>query len=144
MWLKPLLVPIATRLDDRLGNGRRNPVKKWWFDHEIVDGVATTPRGSNEREIDPNRRLDRGKQKIAYYPADVMPAPDVSGPVVLDRKAGLAAAAELETPAGAKARAARGEPAPEHYRATPPVGDRDSEHNGEVAGSPYRTANDSD
>ena len=24
MWLKPLMVPIATRLDDWLGNGKRN------------------------------------------------------------------------------------------------------------------------
>ncbi|MDP6690967.1 MAG: reductive dehalogenase domain-containing protein, partial [Alphaproteobacteria bacterium] len=29
-WLKPLLVPIAVRLDDYLGKGRRNPAKKWW------------------------------------------------------------------------------------------------------------------
>ncbi|OGT82663.1 MAG: hypothetical protein A3H91_05595, partial [Gammaproteobacteria bacterium RIFCSPLOWO2_02_FULL_61_13] len=37
MWLKPLLVPIATRLDDWFGHGVRNPAKKWWLDLEIVD-----------------------------------------------------------------------------------------------------------
>ena len=28
---------FARWLDDVLQNGKRNPVKKWWFDHEIID-----------------------------------------------------------------------------------------------------------
>ena len=69
MWLKPLMVPIATRLDDWLGNGRRNPVKKWWFDHEMVDGITVDPpKGTNERDIDPSARSIAAKQKMAYYP----------------------------------------------------------------------------
>ena len=58
MWLKPLMVPIATFMDDWLGNGRRNPVKKWWLDHEIVNGVAVTPKATNQRDIDPARKVD--------------------------------------------------------------------------------------
>ena len=50
------MVPVATWLDDKLGNGRRNLAKKWWLDHEIVDGVAVTPRATNERDIDPQRK----------------------------------------------------------------------------------------
>jgi hypothetical protein len=122
MWLKPLLVPIATWLDDRIGNGRRNPAKKWWFDHELVGGVAVEPKGTNRRDIDPARKLDPAKQTIAYYHADMMPPPDEPRPVPVDRKAALAAAALLETPEEARARTARGEPAPAHYRPTPPAG----------------------
>ena len=49
MWLKPLMTPIATWADDWLGNGRRNPAKKWWFDHEIVDGVTVDPPQGHQR-----------------------------------------------------------------------------------------------
>ena len=37
-FMKPVLVPIAVWLDDWLGHGIRNPLKKWWLDMEIVDG----------------------------------------------------------------------------------------------------------
>lgn len=121
-WLKPLLVPVATRLDDWFGHGVRNPVKKWWLDLEIVDGVCVTPpHGVNERDIDPGRKIEVHRHNVAYYHADMMPAPDAGAePVDVDRKAGLAAAAKVESPAEAVARRARGEPAPPHYRATPP------------------------
>lgn len=122
MWLKPLLVPIAARVDDWLGNGRRNPAKKWWFDHELVDGVAVEPKGTNQRDIDPTRLADPAQIRIAYYHASMMPPPDETGPVPVDRKAALAAAALLETPAEARARVAAGGPAPAHYRATPLAG----------------------
>ena len=38
MWLKPFLVPIAVKLDDMLGHGRINKIKKWWLDLEIRTG----------------------------------------------------------------------------------------------------------
>ncbi|MBI1732915.1 MAG: Fe-S protein [Gammaproteobacteria bacterium] len=121
MWLEPLLVPIATRLDDWLGHGVRVPAKKWWLDLEIVDGVCVLPpHGANARDIDPGRKIDAGRHKVAYYHADMMPAPDTVNVVVdVDRKAGLAAAEKVETPAAALARRARGEPAPLHYRPVP-------------------------
>jgi len=107
LWAKPLMVPIATWFDDWIGNGKRNPAKKWWFDHEVIDNVTVEPRGVNRRDIDPARRVDRAQQKIAIYPAGVMPPPDARGPVPVDRKAALAAAAQLETPAQARARVQR-------------------------------------
>ena len=122
MWLKPLLVPMATRIDDWLGNGRRNPAKKWWFDHELVDGLAVEPRGTNRRDIDPARTVDPATQKMAYYHASMMPPPDVTAPMPVDRQAALAAAALLETPAAALARKETGGPMPSHYRPTPPAG----------------------
>ncbi|MDA0679284.1 MAG: 4Fe-4S dicluster domain-containing protein [Proteobacteria bacterium] len=123
-WLKPILIPIATRLDDLLGHGVRNPAKKWWLDLEIVDGICVTPRkGVNERDLDLNRKVDPATQKIAYYNANVMPPPDSYGmPVFPDRKAAIAAAALLETPAEARQRIAAGGATPAHYIPTPPLG----------------------
>ncbi len=126
MWLKPLLVPIATWLDDKIGNGRRNPAKKWWFDHEIVGGVAVTPpKGTNQRDIEPGRKLDPSKHKVAYYHANMMPPPDAANPVPIDRKAALAAAEVVETPEQARARKAAGGAIPAHYAPTPPLGPAD-------------------
>ncbi|MDH4189174.1 MAG: Fe-S protein [Betaproteobacteria bacterium] len=139
LWLKPLLVPIATWLDDRLGNGTRNPVKKWWFDHEFVDGVAVAPRGSNQRDIDPRKKVDPlHARTIAYYPASMMPPPDQPGPVEVDRKAALAAAALLETPQQARLRSAAGGAVPPHYVPTPALGAAPPSDNTAAAGSPYK------
>ncbi|OIQ95723.1 3-chloro-4-hydroxyphenylacetate reductive dehalogenase precursor [mine drainage metagenome] len=133
--LKPLLVPIATWLDDRLGNGRRNPVKKWWFDHEWLDGRAVTPKDSNRRDIDRHRKP--AQPGIAYYHADMMPPPDEPGPVAVDRKAALAAAALIETPGQARRRVAAGGAMPAHYRPTPPLGGT-GESALEAAAGPYQ------
>jgi ferredoxin len=140
MWLKPLLVPVATWLDDKIGNGRRNPAKKWWFDHEIVGGVAVTPpKGTNQRDIEPGRRLDPAKHKVAYYHANMMPAPDEAKPVPIDRKAALAAAEAVETPEQARARKAHGGPMPAHYAPTPPSGRASGEDAARVKG-PFEAA----
>jgi reductive dehalogenase len=122
MWLKPLMVPVATFMDDWLANGKRNPVKKWWFDHEIVNGIAVAAKGTNQRDIEPDRKVDAARQKMAIYHASMMPPPDDLGPVEVDRKAAVAAVGLLETPGQAKERAAAGAAAPRHYVPTPPVG----------------------
>lgn len=136
MWLKPYMVPIATRMDDWLGNGKRNPVKKWWFNHEMIDGVAVDPpKGTSERDIDPNRKFDAAKQKMAYYHASDMPPPDQLDAVVVDRKAAMAAAAVIETPAEARKRVAGQGTKPAHYVPTPPLG---LEIDKEAAKGPYK------
>lgn len=124
-WLKPLLVPIATRLDDWLGHGIRNPAKKWWLDLEIVDGVCVAPRkGVNQRDLQLKRVIDPAKQKIAYYNANLMPPPNSHGMTyVPNRKEAIAAAALLETPQQALARKKAGGPTPKHYIPTPPLPD---------------------
>jgi ferredoxin len=121
MWLKPLMVPIAVRLDDAIGNGKRNPIKKWWLDLEVVDGVCVAPKGTNERDIDTSLNIDPAKQKMALFPASMMPVPNDLTAQPVDRKAGLAAMAEVETPAEARARKARGEAPPPQYTPTPPA-----------------------
>jgi reductive dehalogenase len=121
-WLKPVMVPIATKLDDMLGHGVRNPVKKWWLDLEIVDGKCVIPpKGVNARDLNLDHKIDPAQQKIAYYPANVMPPPDTLEPVAVDRKAALKAKELLEGPAEALARIAAGRPKPAHYEPTPPL-----------------------
>jgi ferredoxin len=122
LFLKPLLVPVATWADDVLGNGRRNPAKKWWFDHEIVGDRTVAPKGANTREIDPGRRVDPATQRMAYHYASMMPPPDTPAPVPVDRKAALAARDLLESPSDARARIAAGGATPAHYFPTPPLG----------------------
>jgi len=135
--MKPLLVPIATWLDDRVGNGTRNPVKKWWFDHEFVDGVAVTPKGTNQRDLDVHKNVDPAHKTIAYYHASMMPPPDEPGTVDVDRKTALAAAALIETPEQARRRAASGGPVPLHYIPTLPAGVSGKSAAGAVK-SPYK------
>jgi ferredoxin len=136
MWLKPLTVPVETWLDDWLGNGKRNSAKKWWFDHEIIDGVTVAAAGTNERDNDPSRTRDPAKHKIAYFHANMMPPPDQSGPFPIDRKAALAAKEVLETPEQARERAANGQGSPSHYLPTPPTGDRPATE--ELVRGPYK------
>ena len=120
LFLKPLLVPLAVKIDDWLGNGTRNPAKKWWFDLEVVEGICVDPvKGSNQRELDLEHSIDPEKQKIAYYLANMMPVPNDLTAQLTDRKAALAAAANLESPASAAERKRRGQQAPPQYRPTP-------------------------
>ena len=139
-WLKPLLVPIATRLDDWLGHGVRNPAKKWWLDLEIVDGICVKPRkGVNARDLDPTRHIDAEKHKIAYYNANVMPPPNSHGmPYLPNRKEAIAAAALLETPDDALVRVKAGGAKPEHYVPTPSIPDSEVVNNGDLSFDPYK------
>ena len=134
MFLKPLMVPVATWLDDKLGNGKRNLVKKWWLDHEIVNDVVVTPRATNERDIDPDRKVDPAAQKMAYYHASMMPPPNDPAPSPVDRKAAMAAKDVLETPDEARARHGKGGARPAHYIPTPTV---DLAADAKAAKSPY-------
>ncbi len=95
----------VVRLDDRIGNGSINPSKTWWTDLEIVDGKVVPPKGTNRRGLSLGQSGASPKvHQIAYYPAPVMPPPDARAPVPVDRKAALAQAAHMETPAAARAR----------------------------------------
>jgi ferredoxin len=139
-WLKPYLVPVAVRLDDWLGHGVRNPAKKWWLDLEIVDGVCVEPRkGVNQRDLDLDRHVDAGTQKIAYYNANVMPPPNSHGIAIFpNRKEAIAAASMLETPAEARARVAAGGPTPAHYVPTPPLDESEITERADDLFNPYK------
>jgi hypothetical protein len=116
LWLS-IEVPQARRAlidyDDAAGGGARNPVKRWWFDLEIVDKVAVRPRGTNERDLDPGRTEKLAKtQKLAFFPPELQPAggTTLATAVPIDRPAGLAAYAAAESPAAARKRARKGKP----------------------------------
>ena len=96
--------------DDRSGAGARNPVKRWWFDLEIVDGVAVAPiAGVNERDLDLGRqdKLAAG-QKLAFFPPQLQPVGGTTLQTVvpLERQAGLAAYGAAESPIDARRRRA--------------------------------------
>ncbi len=106
-----IAVPEARRAlidyDDQAGGGERNPVKRWWFDLEIVDGRAVKPAGANERDLDRGRAQKlAAQQKLAYFPPALQPAggTTVKRVVPLDRAAGLAAYAAAESPLDARRR----------------------------------------
>ena len=97
------------RLDDKVGNGSINPIKKWWWDLEWKDGRAIEPeKGTNARDLDLNGGRIASKQKIAVYPADVNPPGDAIGvPIKYVRKDGIERALRAETPDQARARTGR-------------------------------------
>ncbi len=95
--------------DDFDGIGARNPVKRWWFDLEVVNGVAVHPvAGINERDLDLGRMRLGDKQKLAMFPPALQPkgGTTVNEVVKVDREAGLAAYAAAESISAARARVA--------------------------------------
>ncbi len=120
LWLS-IDLPASRRAlidhDDRTGGGVRNPVKRWWFDLEITDGVAGAPlAGVNERDLNLDRlhKLAAG-QKLAFYPPALQPAGGMTVQTVvpIDRQAGLAAYAAAESPTAARRRGAKPAAAPD-------------------------------
>ena len=113
MWLSiehPELAATIAAQDDIDGNGGRNPVKRWWFDLEVVDGVAGHPvAGINERDLDPGRMRLGEKQKLAMFPAQLQPAggTTISQVVPVDRAAGLRMYEKAESPDDARERMAK-------------------------------------
>ena len=111
---------LLARLDDRMGQGEVNPLKHWWADLEVVDGKIVKPKHVNRRGLNLAKGFGlKDSQKIAYYTADMLPPPDWREPFPADRKAALAAAKRLETPAQARERRAGGGPSPSHYKPPP-------------------------
>ena len=110
LWLS-IDVPQSRRAlieyDDQINAGARNLVKRWWFDLEIVDGVAVKPAGANERDLDLGRaeKLAKG-QKLAFFPPQLQPrgGTTLKTVVPIDRPRGLAAYASAESPLAAARR----------------------------------------
>ena len=77
------------KLDDTVGNGRINRLKKWWWDLDSdEDGRFIPARRVNERELEFRPPQAPERQKLACFPADMAPAPD-AGPTPPDRKEGV-------------------------------------------------------
>lgn len=80
---------LIADLDDRVGNGRINPVKKWWWDLDTDEAGRIVPaKRVNARELE-FRSVQPTAQKMACYPAEVVPTPVVFEPTPPDRKEGM-------------------------------------------------------
>ena len=103
--------PAIIAIDDELQNGRRNLIKRWWFDLEVVDGVAGRPRaGTNERDINPGRHEKiAAKQRLAMFPPHLQPrqGTTLDEIVPVDRRRGLEEYAHAERPEEARERLSR-------------------------------------
>ncbi|MGE0335197.1 MAG: reductive dehalogenase domain-containing protein [Gammaproteobacteria bacterium] len=78
------------RLDDKVGNGRINPRKKWWWDLDTdQDGRIIPARKTNERQLVFRPPLGAEEQKLACYPPDLAPGADAASPTPPDRRAGM-------------------------------------------------------
>jgi hypothetical protein len=100
--------PAIVAMDDAAQNGTRNLIKKWWFDLEVIDGVARHPRmGTNERDLSPERDAKRAAaQRLAMFPPalQVPHGTTLAQVVPVSRPEGIAAYEAAETPAAARAR----------------------------------------
>ncbi len=88
----PKLAPALARLDDMVGNGGLNPVKKWWWDLELCPdgGYRPTGRPVNARALQRHLEVRHEDQTLAVYPASLAPHP-YPYPFPMDREAGIAA-----------------------------------------------------
>ena len=88
----PKLAPALAKLDDMVGNGGLNPVKKWWWDLELdaEGGYRPTDKPVNARELQRDLDLKYEDQTLAVYPAPLAPHP-WPYPFPMDREAGIAA-----------------------------------------------------
>ncbi|MBT8418337.1 MAG: 4Fe-4S dicluster domain-containing protein, partial [Silicimonas sp.] len=105
----PALAPHLAKLDDRLGRGGLNPVKKWWWDLEIDDKGAyrPTPHPVNARDLQTDLDLRYEDQTLAVYPAPLAPPP-WPYPFPMDREAGIEAYRAMVPPEVYKDRLAKG------------------------------------
>jgi ferredoxin len=104
----PSARPAIIKMDDELQNGKRNLMKRWWFDLEVIDGVAVTPPGgTNERDLNLGRDDKLAKiQRLAMFPPALQPAggTTLNEVVPVDREAGLKAYVGAERPDDARRR----------------------------------------
>ena len=102
----PFTRRFIAQLDDRVGNGSINAIKKWWWDLEWKDGRTVEPeKGTNARGLNMAGGRIADKQKVALYPADVLPPGDAIGvPVKLIRKEAVARGEAAERPEDARRR----------------------------------------
>jgi len=93
----PFLRGLLARADDWFKYGKRTKWNKWWWDHEKIDDDYVIAKAVNERDLKSQLRK-RGEDRYAIFPPDTMRPPDASGPVPIDRAAGIRRRAEAEAP----------------------------------------------
>lgn len=106
----PRAAPALAKLDDMLGNGGLNDVKKWWWDIELEEDGAYRPtrKPVNRRGLQRDLDLKYEDQTLAVYPAHLAPHP-WPYPFHMDREAGIEAYQELVGAEEYRERLARGD-----------------------------------
>ncbi|MBO6892642.1 MAG: reductive dehalogenase [Roseibium sp.] len=106
----PSAAPALAKLDDMIGNGERNPTKKWWWDIELADDGAYRPASHtvNQRDLDKDLDLKYEDQTLAVYPANLAPHP-WPFPFPMDREKGIEAYQAMITAEQYKARLEKGD-----------------------------------
>jgi len=106
----PAAAPALARLDDRLGHGGLNEVKKWWWDLELKEdgGYRAPAQVVNRRDLQRDLPLKYEDQTLAVYPATLAPHP-WPYPFAMDREAGIRAYRDMISAQEYKDRLARGD-----------------------------------
>ncbi|MFY0680836.1 MAG: reductive dehalogenase [Thalassovita sp.] len=88
----PAAAPVLAKLDDKLGRGGLNDVKKWWWDIELSEdgGYHPSKHPLNRRDLQRDLDLKYEDQTLAVYPAPLAPPP-WPYPFPMDREAGIQA-----------------------------------------------------
>ncbi len=126
-WLAmkvPKTAKWLAKLDDRLGNGSINPLKRWWWDLEMTNGSAykKPEQEAGYRELNIDLDLKHEDQTLAVYPANLAPPP-YPFPFPMDREAGIEAYDRLIGPEEYQARLEAGETNDLVHQYKPPEGD---------------------
>ena len=106
----PTAAPMLAKLDDMVGNGGLNPVKKWWWDLEMGadGGFRPTEAEVNARDLQKDLDLKYEDQTLAVYPANLAPPP-WPYPYPMDREKGIEAYQAMITAEAYKLRLAQGD-----------------------------------
>lgn len=116
----PGLAKGLAKLDDAVGNGEINPVKKWWWDIEMRDEGPYVPAKNsiNARTLSKDLKLNYEDQSLAVYPANLLPPP-YPWPAPMDREKALAAYQAMPSADEYKLHRAAGQPLQHVYRYDP-------------------------
>lgn len=116
----PATAPALAKLDDMLGRGGLNPVKKWWWDIEMTDdgSYAPTQSGVNARGLQKDLKLRPEDQTLAVYPAPLAPPP-WPYPAPMDREAGIRAYGDMISADEYRQRISRGDETKIHRYTVP-------------------------
>ena len=92
----PQAAPFLAKLDDMVGHGELNPVKKWWWDIELKDdgGYRPTSHPVNKRGLSKELKIKYEEQTLAVYPAPLTPHP-YPYPDPMDREKAIDAYKEM-------------------------------------------------
>ncbi|WP_424985135.1 2Fe-2S iron-sulfur cluster-binding protein [Microbulbifer sp. S227A] len=106
----PTAAPLLAWLDDALGKGAINPVKKWWWDLELGEDGGYHPVSApvNHRELQTDLDLRYEDQTLAVYPANLAPHP-YAYPFPMIREQGIEAYQAMITAEEYQKRLAAGE-----------------------------------